>query len=74
MWRETNGTDKQVRLASYNENDSSPQWFFEDGNDTTTGINKITTRNAGRPQLTVFNSKLYSAWEEAGQIIIYVGN
>jgi adenosine/AMP kinase len=82
IWTEnTNITDQiradQIRVAVYNSNDSNPTWTFVDGN-TTTGINKDTTQTARKPQLTVFNTKLYAAWKEnngtADQIRVVVYN
>jgi predicted nucleic acid binding AN1-type Zn finger protein len=66
-WQENTNTPYtnafQIRVAVYNGNDSSPSWIFVDGNGTS-GINKNTTQNAVAPQLTVFGSKLYAAWQE----------
>jgi hypothetical protein len=57
----------QIRVVVYNGNDSSPAWLFVDGNGIN-GINKDAAKSAIEPQLTVFNSKLYSIWTE------YVGS
>jgi hypothetical protein len=69
-WYEGNGTAYQIRIAVYNGNDNSPAWSFVDGNGVN-GINKDVTKSAFFPQLTVFNSKLYSTWSEAFGAEIY---
>lgn len=68
IWTEDNHIANQIRVAVYNGTDSSPTWTFVDGN-STSGINKDSTKNAAKPQLTAFNSKLYAIWnEENGSI------
>ena len=62
-WEESNGIERQIRMAVYNGDDSSPKWTFVDG-DGVNGINKDASKAAWSPQLTVFNSKLYATWEE----------
>lgn len=53
----------QIRLATYNGNDSSPAWQFADANGST-GLNKNPLKNADAVQLAVLNSKLYLVWQE----------
>jgi len=53
----------QIRLATYNGNDSSPAWPFADANGTV-GLNKNPLKNADAVQLAVLNSKLYLVWQE----------
>ncbi len=53
-------------------------WSFVDG-DAAIGINKVATDTAHAPQLTVFGSKLYAAWEEWRspsqiRVAVYNGN
>jgi hypothetical protein len=62
-WQESDGTATQVRVAKYNDNDSSAAFAFVDG-DTATGLNYKTGKNAANPQLLVYNSKLYNVWDE----------
>lgn len=66
-WKEESGpqnnTVAQIRVAVYNGDDANPAWTFVDGN-TTHGINKDDTKNAGYPYLAVFDSKLYATWQE----------
>jgi hypothetical protein len=76
-WHEYTGSGiAQIRVVVYNGNDASPNWTFIDGNGAT-GINKDVSQQAFFPQLTVFNSKLYSTWNEnngtASQIRVVVG-
>ena len=77
-WQEKNGK-KQIRVVVYNGNDSSPAWNFVDG-DGANGINKVTGNDAERPQLTVFDSKLYATWQEKAskkkqiRMVVYNGN
>jgi hypothetical protein len=61
---ENGATDyKQIRVAVYNGNDSSPGWTRVDGNGVN-GINKVVTVDAINPYLAVHNSKLYITWAE----------
>lgn len=76
VWWELESVN-QIRVVAYNGNDSSPGWTFVDGNGTT-GINRVSSNEAFDPQMTVFNSKLYSIWTERpggiGEIRVAVGN
>lgn len=63
IWVESYNNINQVRIAVYNGRDVNPTWTFVDGN-TVYGINKDYTKDAGKPQLTVFNGKLYAGWKE----------
>ena len=76
IWSEKNASATyQIRVAVYNGNDGAPSWSFVDGNGTN-GINKDTSKLAQKPQLTIFNSKLYAIWYEFYQIrvVVYNGN
>lgn len=64
IWYESNGTNDQIRITEW---DGGSTWNFVDGNGAN-GINKDTGQNARRPQLTVFNSKLYAIWYESNGI------
>jgi len=59
-WSEDNGSASQIRVAKF---DNSSSWTFEDGNSSTTGINRATG-NATDPTMAVLSSKLYLAWSE----------
>ena len=78
-WQENVSKKKQIRVVVYNGNDSSPAWNFVDG-DGANGINKVTGNDAERPQLTVFDSKLYATWQEKAskkkqiRMVVYNGN
>lgn len=63
IWQEFGDTVEQIRVAMYNNDDQNPSWTFVDGGGTN-GINFDVTKVADLPHLTVFNSKLYAAWEE----------
>jgi hypothetical protein len=75
-WREVNSSGYQIRVASYNGDDSAPSWAFVDGNGAN-GINKNPSLSGLFSQLTVLGSKLYATWEEfngaATQIRVAVG-
>ena len=64
IWRE-NGSDNvtgkiRVKVSSA----SSTSWTSVDGGGAS-GINKNSSYNAEVPEPTVFNSKLYAAWQES---------
>jgi hypothetical protein len=64
-WYETApGARSQIRVAVYNQNDSSPSWTFVDGNGAT-GLNYNANQWAQHPVLQSHNSKLYLAWSES---------
>lgn len=67
LWRESNGSKNQIRIAVYNGNDLSPAWNFVDGNGVN-GINKNSTQNGDIPQLISFNNKLYTTWMEQDEV------
>jgi len=60
-WSEGNGSASQIRVAKF---DNSSSWTFEDGNSSTTGINRATDKNATDPAMAVLSTKLYLAWSE----------
>ncbi|MBT7887489.1 MAG: fibronectin type III domain-containing protein [Deltaproteobacteria bacterium] len=60
-WQESNGSNSQIRIAEW---DNTSSWSFKDG-DGSNGINKSTSQNAASPHMIVFNSKLYTAWQES---------
>jgi hypothetical protein len=74
-WFENNGTHQQLRIAVFNGNDAAPSWTFVDGNGVN-GINKDISHDAERPQLAVFEDKLYVIWTENNQVrvALYNGN
>ena len=59
-WSESDGTASQIRVAKF---DNSSSWTFVDGN-SSTGINKATSKNATDPAMVVLSSKLYLSWSE----------
>jgi hypothetical protein len=64
IWRE-NGSDNvtgQIRVKVSSA--SSTSWTSVDNN-TTSGINRNSSYNAEAPELTVFNTNLYAAWQES---------
>lgn len=61
IWKESNGTAFQIRVAIYNGNDNEPAWTFIDEG----SLNHDVTKDAAVPQLTVWGSSLYAIWEEA---------
>jgi hypothetical protein len=67
-WDESN----HVRVALYNGDDVSPSWAFVDGNEAK-GMNWDASQSAYHSQLTTLGTKLYAAWQEAGQIRVVVG-
>ncbi|MDX1957807.1 MAG: hypothetical protein SFU98_04490 [Leptospiraceae bacterium] len=62
LWME--GTPAQVQVAVYNGNDASPSWRVITGKSGSTGINKVSSANAGFGNLIFFNGKLFAAWSE----------
>jgi len=63
-WQEENGSSiSQIRIAKYNNNDSTPAWTFVDG-DGADGINKNPDYNATNTHLTFHDGNLYIAWQE----------
>lgn len=62
-WIEDDGTTYQVRLRAFNGNDSSPSWYFVDGN-AATGLNKNTAKFAVQSTFISLNNKLYGSWYE----------
>ncbi len=64
-WLESNASNvRQVRVAVYNGNDSSPSWTLVDGNSATAGLNINSSVSALVTNPIVFNSKLYIYWSE----------
>ena len=59
-WSEDNGSASQIRVAKF---DNSSSWTFVDDN-SSTGINKATGKNATDPAMAVLSTKLYIAWSE----------
>ncbi len=53
----------QIRASVYNGNDSSPSWQRVDGGGAI-GLNRDPARQAYKPKVISFNSKLYIAWSE----------
>ena len=62
-WSEAASGYYQIRVAVFNNNDSSPQWTFVDGA-LSSGINKNSLKDASNPQLMQAYGKLYAAWNE----------
>jgi hypothetical protein len=67
-WIQEHGLSKQIRMAKYNGNDSSPEWDTADRYDefgvSRFGLNYNNLKVASTPMLTSSNSKLYAAWAE----------
>jgi hypothetical protein len=66
-WQESNSNNvKQIRVAVFNGNITSPSWSFVDNGDSTKGLNLIVdsdgNENASVPRMTVFNSSLHLTW------------
>ena len=59
-WSEDNGSASQIRVAKF---DNSSSWSFVDDN-SSTGINMATGKNATDPAMAVLSTKLYIAWSE----------
>ena len=71
FWRE-NGRDNvtgQIRVKVSSASSTSWTAVVDNStavdNSTTSGINKNSSYNAEAPELSVFNSKLYAAWQES---------
>ena len=67
-WAQERGLSKQIRLAKYNGDDSSPEWTAVDRYDdlgiSRFGLNYNTLKVATTPVMAVSGSKLYAAWSE----------
>ena len=67
-WAQERGLSKQIRLAKYNGDDSSPEWVAVDRYDdlgiSRFGLNYNTLKVAATPVMAVSGSKLYAAWSE----------
>jgi len=66
-WQESNSNNvKQIRVAVFNGNITSPSWSFVDNGDSAKGLNLIVdsdgNENASVPRMTVFNSSLHLTW------------
>ncbi|MCS5580052.1 MAG: hypothetical protein NZ837_05880, partial [Gammaproteobacteria bacterium] len=67
-WLQEHGLSKQMRLAKYNGNDSSPEWTLVDRYDefgvSRFGLNNNILKVAATPVMAASSSKLYAAWSE----------
>jgi len=67
-WLQEHGLSKQMRLAKYNGNDSSPEWTVVDRFDelgiSRFGLNYNILKVAATPVMAASSSKLYAAWSE----------
>ena len=67
-WLQEHGLSKQMRLAKYNGNDSSPEWTVVDRYDelgiSRFGLNYNILKVAATPVMAASSSKLYAAWSE----------
>ena len=67
-WLQEDGLSKQMRLAKYNGNDSSPEWTVVDRYDelgiSRFGLNYNILKVAATPVMAASSSKLYAAWSE----------
>jgi hypothetical protein len=67
-WLHEHGLSKQMRLAKYNGNDSSPEWTLVDRYDefgvSRFGLNSNILKVAATPVMAASSSKLYAAWSE----------
>ena len=67
-WLHEHGLSKQMRLAKYNGNDSSPEWTVVDRYDefgvSRFGLNYNILKVAATPVMAASSSKLYAAWSE----------
>ena len=67
-WLQEDGLSKQMRLAKYNGNDSSPEWTVVDRYDelgiSRFGLNSNILKVAATPVMAASSSKLYAAWSE----------
>jgi hypothetical protein len=65
MFYERPGGIKQIRILTYNGDDSNPIWSFIDG-DGALGLNKDTSVNGSDPyELSSFEGNLYALWSES---------
>ena len=67
-WLQEHGLSKQMRLAKYNGNDSTPEWAVVDRYDelgiSRFGLNYNKLKVAATPVILGTSSKLYAAWSE----------
>ena len=67
-WIQEHGLSKQMRLAKYNGNDSSPEWTLVDRYDefgvSRFGLNNNILKVAATPVMAASSSKLYASWSE----------
>ncbi len=67
-WLQEHGLSKQMRLAKYNGNDSSPEWTLVDRYDefgvSRFGLNNNILKVAATPVMAASSSKLYASWSE----------
>jgi hypothetical protein len=67
-WLQEHGLSKQMRLAKYNGNDSSPEWAVVDRYDESGvsrfGLNYNILKVAATPVMAASSSKLFAAWSE----------
>ena len=67
-WLQEKGLSKQMRLAKYNGNDSSPEWTLVDRYDefgvSRFGLNNNILKVAATPVMAASSSKLYASWSE----------
>ncbi|MCK5899562.1 hypothetical protein KAH02_02015, partial [bacterium] len=67
-WLQEKGLSKQMRLAKYNGNDSSPEWTVVDRYDelgiSRFGLNYNILKVAENPVMAASSSKLYASWSE----------
>ena len=64
-WIEHNGSQNQIRVASFNGNHSAPSWtFIEGASNPINGLNHDPTKNVSSSVLAATNSYLYATWSE----------
>ena len=64
IWEESNGSYKQIRVKEWN---GDSIWTFVDGG-VGDGLNKNPNTDAFLPNISVFNSKLYTSWQESNGV------
>ncbi|MEM7183143.1 MAG: fibronectin type III domain-containing protein [Spirochaetota bacterium] len=65
IWQENTATGSQVRIAVFNNNESSPIWTNVDGNQAQVGLNWNGSNSyAYNPFPFVYKNKLYITWVE----------
>lgn len=64
IWRENGSDNLTGHIRVKTSSASSTSWISVEGNEVS-GINKNSSYNAEFPELTVFNSKLFAAWQES---------